>query len=178
MSRIILPKTMTKTTCTVIAISYFMGLGSGASPPSQAETLSWTMYEIKEFGLKFKLPKTFKEKKWQVIVGNAQTRTYHAGKFTIVDFDILEAPNLDRAKMGRQRNYSDYQEWTKIIAGHRAIVQSFVAEGEIFSEKGILPSYNVAVACELDTNRVLTVKGSTATEEEQEEIFAMLETFE
>lgn len=149
------------------------------SPSGKIDTSFWIRREIPEFGLAFKLPKAYKEKRWEVVVGPIQGRRFYAGP-AFVDFQIEEGTTFDRAKTRRQLDYDDYREWTDEIRGHKVLIQTFRGGGSIYTEKGVFPPHQVAVVCELDTDskRFLTIDAPCATKEEQEEILAMVGTLE
>jgi|GEM_PF-4425086 len=147
------------------------------SPSRQIDTAFWIKREIAEVGLKFKLPREYKEKHWDVIVGSIVGRRFFAG-VAFVDFDVEERTTFDDAKIRYQMNFDNYREWTDEIRGHKALIQTFQGGGSVLTEKGVFPPYRVAVVCELDGKRFLKIDASCATKEQQEEILAMVGTLE
>jgi hypothetical protein len=165
--------------CIVVLAMNFLSLCLLGASVGAIDTESWTTREITESGLRFKLPKRYKEKHWEVVVGVIQIRSFNAG-FATVDFEIREGTTFDGLKTGRQLNFDDYREWTDEIRGHKLLIQTFQGGGSIHTEKGVFPPHQVTVVCELDKDRqrFLRIGASCATKEEQEEILAMIATIE
>src|SRR5436190_5599622 len=109
--------------CMAMTVMIFLASWPQGSPASQIDTESWIGREIAEFGLKFKLPRKYNEKHWEVTVGSIEGRRFFAG-VAFVDFEVEERTTFDIAKTRRQLNHDDFKEWTDQIRGHKALVQS------------------------------------------------------
>jgi hypothetical protein len=77
---------------------------------------------------RFKLPPGYKQKQWAVVVGTpAPSATFQLGHENHIDFTIenVEDANPENAKVGLQKDYVDYKEWSQVNGGHKGIVQIF-----------------------------------------------------
>src|SRR4051812_25765361 len=97
---------------TVILLASLLSVGLQGLASGQIKTELWTTREIADVGLRFKLPKRYTEKRWEVsIPGTPLGRRFYAD-VTFADFEIEKRTTFDHAKTHFQLDYSDFKEWT------------------------------------------------------------------
>lgn len=144
-------------------------------------TASWEARELSNIRLRFKLPPGYKEKRWAVVFGSPPIiATFQLGHVNQIDFAVenAEDANPESAKVGLQKDYVDYKEWSQLIGGHQGVVQTFQGGGVIMDEEGKRLPYCVEAATALDPKHLLRISATLGSQERQQEVLALLKTIE
>ncbi len=154
--------------------------GTRETTGDAVKTASWETRELPNIRLRFKLPPGYKEKRWAVVVGSPPTiATFQLGHVNQIDFAVenAEPANPENAKVGLQKDYVDYKEWSQLIGGHHGIVQTFRG-GVIMDEEGERLPYCVEAVGVLDAKHLLRISATLGSQERQQEVLTMLKTIE
>ena len=154
-------------------------LPSASACPSPAiETKAWQIVTLGDCGIRLKLPKKYKEHKWEVIVNNAVGHSYRAGSSDRIDIDVERPPNANPAqnKTIRQKDYEGFTECSEMIGGREAILQSFRGGGIIISADRQFRMYHAEGLWQLRSDQLLRISGDVVSRESQEEVLAVLRT--
>jgi len=144
-------------------------------------TASWETRDLPNMHLRFKLPTGYRQKQWAVVVGTPEpSATFQLGHENEIDFTVenVENANPENAKVGLQKDYVDYKEWTQLIGGHKGVVQTFQGGGVIIDEEGKRLPYRVAAICAPDAEHLLRISAMLGNQERQQEVLVMLKTIE
>jgi hypothetical protein len=96
--------------------------GTHEGTDEAGNTASWETRELPNMHFRFKLPPDYKRKQWAVVVGTpAPSATFQLGHENHIDFTIenVEDANPENAKVGLQKDYVDYKEWSQVIGGQK-----------------------------------------------------------
>jgi hypothetical protein len=143
-------------------------------------TASWETRDLPNIRLRFKLPPSYKQKQWAVVVGSPRlSATFRLGHENHIHFTVedVDDADLERAKIGRQKDYVDYREWSQLVGGRKGIVQTFQG-GIVSDEQGEHLVHCVEAVCALDGKHVLRISAGLENQERQQEVVAMLKTIE
>jgi hypothetical protein len=153
---------------------------ASACPAPNIDTSFWQIVTLNDCRIRLKLPKKYKEHKWEVIVNNAIGHSYRAGSFDRVDMDIERPLNANPAqnKTVRQKDYEGFTECNEIIGGREAIIQSFRGGGIIISGGRHFRTYYAEGLWRLSPGQLIRISGDVASRESQEEVLAVLRTVE
>jgi hypothetical protein len=145
-----------------------------------ANTASWETRDLPDIRLRFKLPPGYKQKQWAVIIRSGPIATFQLGHLNEINFAVENAEDkrAKNAKVMPQKDYVDYKEWSQLIGGRDGIVQTFQGGGEIIDEEGKRLPYRVEATCALDGKHLLWINATLGNDERQQELLAMLKTFE
>jgi hypothetical protein len=151
-----------------------------ACPSPVIETKSWQIVTLRDCGIHLKLPKKYKEHKWDVEVNNAVGHSYRAGRFDSIDIDVERPPNANPAqnKTIRQKDYEGFTECNEMIGGREAVIQSFRGGGIIISAGRHFRTYYAEGLWQLRPGQLVRIRGDVASRESQEEVLAVLRTVE
>ncbi len=151
-----------------------------ACPPPDIDTNFWPIVTLNDCGIRLKLPKKYKEHKWEVIVNNAIGHSYRAGRFDSIDIEVERPPNANPAqnKTIRQKDYEGFTECNQMIDGREAIIQSFRGGGIIISADRHFRTYYAEGLWQLRPGQLIRIRGDVASRESQEEVLAILRTVE
>jgi len=144
-------------------------------------TASWEARELSNIRLRFKLPPGYKEKRWAVVFGSPPIiATFQLGHVNQIDFAVenAEDANPESAKVGLQKDYVDYKEWSQVIGGHKGIVQTFQGGGITIDEEGERLPNRVEAICAVDAKHVLRISALLGNQERQQEALKMVKTIE
>jgi hypothetical protein len=141
---------------------------------------SWGTRDLPNARVRFKLPLGYTEKQWAVVIGSVNTTTFQLGHENQIDFTVenVADANPENAKVGLQKDYVDYKEWSQLIGGRKGFVQTFQGGGEIIDEEGKRLPYCIHATCALDEKRLLWIHAVLGSQERQQEVLAMLKTIE
>jgi hypothetical protein len=157
------------------------GIGTHDVTDISINTASWETRNSPTMHLRFKLPPGYKEKQWAVVVGTPEpSATFRLGHENQIDFSVqgVEDTDLENAKVGVQKDFVDYKEWSQLIGGHNGIVQTFQGGGKIMDEEGERLPYCVEATCTLDEKHLLWIRAALGSQARQKEVLAMLTTIE
>jgi hypothetical protein len=127
-----------------------------------------------------KFPPGYKQKDWAAVIGSRDITTFQRGHENEIDFTMenLEEANPETAKVGVQKDYVDYKEWSQVIGGHKGVVETFQGGGEIIDEGGKRLPHQVWTTCAVDEKHILRIHAMLGNREQQDEVLAMPKTVE
>ncbi len=155
--------------------------GTHEGTDDAGNSASWETRELPNMHFRFKLPPGYKQKQWAVVVGApAPSATFQLGLENHIDFTIedVEDANPENAKVGLQKDYVDYKEWSQVIGGHKGIVQTFQGGGITIDEEGERLPHRVEAICAVDAKHVLRISALLGNQERQQEALKMVKTIE
>jgi hypothetical protein len=153
-----------------------------ACPAPAINLSSWQTVTLPDCGIRLKLPRTYEEHRYGVVVKHAVIHSFHAAHFDSIDvsLDAVEEMNtsLNQNKVARQKDYEGYTECSERIDGREAIIQSYRGGGVITDGEREFRQYTVQAVFERNPGVLIRIRGASSSRENQETILAALRTVE
>jgi hypothetical protein len=148
------------------------------SPKPTVDTKSWRTVTLADCGIRIKLPRTYHERRGDVVVNNAVIHSFEENGFDNVTISVESAltPNstINEQKIGRQTDYEGYTECKERISGRDVIVQSFRGGGVITDNTHQFRLYSVNAVFQREPAEFLRVSGHTSDRKSQEQLLAAI----
>lgn len=141
-------------------------------------TSNWRTWEPESFPVRLRLPKSFREKKYDITIGDYHGRTYHAGLFQSLNLQVSNGPTTVDWPSARQSHNTDYSECLDTVGGRPVFVQSKRGSGTMFWGREQSASYDVIAVWHLAPGRYLYANGVAGERRTQEELLAAIRTIE
>jgi len=148
------------------------------SPKPTVDTKSWRTVTLTDCGIRIKLPRTYHERRGDVVVNNAVIHSFEGNGFDNVTIS-LESPlspntTINEQKIGRQTDYEGYTECKERISGRDAIVQSFRGSGMITDNTHQFRVYSVNAVFQRGQAEFVRVSAATSDRKSQEQLLAAI----
>jgi len=176
------------TISSILALAFLAGNSLGEAESSeepapacstpQVRQESWRSETLESCGIRLRLPARYKQKHWDVTVGDFVGASYRADNFDRIDINVLAAPDAapERNKIHREIDHRGYSECLVTIGGRKAVMQSLRGGGVILDGGRSYPPFVVVASWQLRPDPVLQITFSGSTRQSQEEILAVLRT--
>jgi hypothetical protein len=155
---------------------------AAACPAPKIGLTSWQTVTMADCGIRMKLPRGYREHRYDVVVNNAVGHSYRVGHFDSIDIDLEKVQEtntpLSQNKVIRQKDYEGYTECTERINGREAIVQSYRGGGNITDGERQFPLYSVEAVFERKPGVLVRISGASNSRQYQELILAALRAVE